>query len=256
MKKPIPILLALALTLGLAACGAASPGGEAPEATVHPAEGPAVTGRILDNDGTALLLAGLAQPYDSLYTVSLSALEEAGLYTEDLRPGERVELAFDGTVQETLPGQIGNVTGVTVIEDGRDRLYQLYLDALEDLWAADPALHDGITTLGFDLTSTRLTPAERQGVETLFARAHGNPAVVEGTRQELTDAGYINGEDLYWPDGVLLSVTEKGDEADRVVFDAQIWRSGLGAYLFCDCTSRKLIGGDWAPYVVGSEAIS
>ena len=75
MKKPIPILLALALTLGLAACSAASPGGEAPEATVHPAEGPAVTGRILDNDGTALLLAGLAQPYDSLYTVSLSALE-------------------------------------------------------------------------------------------------------------------------------------------------------------------------------------
>ena len=256
MKKPIPILLALALTLALAACGSASPAGEAPEATVHPAEGPAVTGRILDNDGTALLLAGLAQPYDSLYTVSLSSLEEAGLYTEDLRPGERVELAFDGTVQETLPGQIGNVTGVTVIEDGRDRLYQLYLDALEDLWAADPALHDGITTLGFDLASTRLTPAERQGVETLFARAHGNPAVVEGTRQELTDRGLIDGENLYWPDGVLLSLTEKESGEGKVLFDAEIWRSGLGACYLYDCTSRQVAGGDWTLFQVGGEAVS
>ena len=70
------------------------------------------------------------------------------------------------------------------------------------------------------------------------------------------DRGLIDGEDLVWPDGVLLSLTEKESGEGEVLFDAEIWCSGLGAYYFYDCTSRQVTGGDWTPCQVGGEAIS
>lgn len=40
----------------------------------------------------------------------------------------------------------------------------LYLQVLEDLWATDPALNDGVAQLGLDLSQTRLSPAEQGAV--------------------------------------------------------------------------------------------
>ena len=251
MKKQICLLLTLALVLPLAACG-----------VIEPLDGPGMvrepelTARIIEDDGTDLLLAGLNEPYSDVYTVSREALTDAGVWLEELRPGEMIVLDFDGDVEETWPARLGSVSGVAVMEDGRDRLYQLYLDVLEDLWEKDPALHDGISQIGFDLASTRLAPSEQAAVALIFARDHGNLTPLSGTWQELADAGIIDGENLSWDDGVLLSVKEKNDGYGEVLFDAELWRSGLGAYLFCDCESKKLLGGDWEPYTVGSEAVA
>ena len=81
--------------------------------------------------------------------------------------------------------------------------------------------------------------------------------------QELADQGYIDRENLYWEDGVLFSITEKAEPVyfmpegmAAVTFDAEKWRSGLGAYFFCDCTSFQTAAGHWDGYSVGSEAIS
>ena len=41
-----------------------------------------------------------------------------------------------------------------------------------------------------------------------------------------------------------------------VTFDAQKWRSSLGAYFFCDCTAVQSALGEWSEYQIGSEAIS
>ena len=253
MKKRIVVIVTLVLTLALAACGTAS---------VQPVDGPGMirepdlTARIMEDGGDELLLAGLREPYSDVYTVSKSALTDAGAYLEELRPGEMLALDFDGSVEEAWPARLGSVTGAAVTEDGRDRLYQCYLDVMEDLWEKDPALHDGITQIGFDLASTRLAPSEQAAVALIFARDHGNLTPLLGARQELTDAGFIDGETLVWDDGVLLSIREKNDEDGEVLFDAELWRSGLGAYLFCDCRSKKLLGGDWEPCTVGSEAVA
>ena len=53
---------------------------------------------------------------------------------------------------------------------------------------------------------------------------------------------------------LLEERTPEGTAA--VTFDAEKWRSGLGAYFFCDCTSIQTAGGHWDGYTVGSEAIS
>lgn len=248
MKKFLYLVLALALALPLAACGAAEPM-DGPGMVREPD----LTARIMADDGDDLLLAGLRAPYDDVYLVSKEALSAAGAYLEELRPGEMIVLDFDGSLEETWPARLGSVSGTAVMEDGRDRLYQLYLDVLEDLWAADPALHSEISQIGFDLAATRLSPGEQAAVALLFARDHGDLTPVLGTWQELAEAGVIDGENLTWDDGALLSVREKNDAYGEVLFDAELWRSGLGACLFCDCRSQKLLGGDWEPYTVGSE---
>ena len=55
-----------------------------------------------------------------------------------------------------------------------------------------------------------------------------------------------------WEDGLFITI--KTNE-DGKTFNAQKWRSGLGAYFFIECSANKNIFGKWS-YTVGSEAIS
>ena len=66
-----------------------------------------------------------------------------------------------------------------------------------------------------------------------------------------------------WEDGCLFTITEQetGDNElngarNTVTFDAQKWRSALGAYFFADCTAEQALDGHWGDYTVGGEAIS
>ena len=55
-------------------------------------------------------------------------------------------------------------------------------------------------------------------------------------------------------------VKTKSGEPDAlqntVTFDAQKWRSALGAYFFTDCTASRDAQGHWGDYTVGAAAIS
>lgn len=55
-------------------------------------------------------------------------------------------------------------------------------------------------------------------------------------------------------------VKTEGGEPDAlqnaVTFDAQKWRSALGAYFFTDCTASRDVQGHWGDYTVGAAAIS
>lgn len=53
--------------------------------------------------------------------------------------------------------------------------------------------------------------------------------------------------------------TESGEMdtlRNTVTFDAQKWRSALGAYFFTDCTASRDTRGHWGDYTVGAAAIS
>ena len=43
---------------------------------------------------------------------------------------------------------------------------------------------------------------------------------------------------------------------NTVTFNAQKWRSALGAYFFTDCTASRDVQGHWGDYTVGAAAIS
>lgn len=209
--------------------------------------------RVVSNDGS-LLLAGMDGD-TNIYTLTP---EDA----TNLAAGTLVGVTYDGTVLETWPARFSGVTAVDIRSDGFDDLCALYLRVLEDLWEVDSGLNGGLTYIGVDLSRTRLSESERAAVAWAFAQNHG-AELVTGTWEELAEQGYIDRENLYWEDGILFSITEKEEPVyfmpegmTAAAFDAEKWRSGLGAYYFCDCTSIRDDGGHWDGYTVGSQAIS
>ena len=247
-------ILTLAAALLLSACGTAST--SEPPVVAFPEGDHVIAARIVGLWEDTVLLAGLKPPYAGVYATEPQALVDAGVAESELKAGEQVWISFDGSIEESQPAKLGAIETAVIPDDGFDGLCGMYLEALDLLWEKDPALHDGIAQIGFDLASTRLTGSEQEALALTFARSHGGLPVVLGSLQELIDRGLIDGEDLYWTDGVLLSLTEKESGEEEVLFDAEIWRSGLGACYLYDCTSRQVAGGDWTLFQIGSEAIS
>lgn len=222
--------------------------------------------RVVDAADGVLLLAGIDGRAGDVYRVGTKDVDvstESGevLPVGGIESGSLVEITYSGFIMETFPAQLGDVTGIKVMDlGGFDNLCSLYLDVLEDLWEVDNGLNSDITELGVDLSKTRLTPAEQSALAWHFGKLHGITEVVEGTWQELVEQGYINGDGLYWENGCLFSITEKDMEGtyslNTVTFDAEKWRSGNGAYFFMDCTSVQSALGKWGEYRIGGQAIS
>ena len=240
------------------------------------------TFRIIQEQPENLLLAKTDGNSADVYTLSLRDVEltldgnafdrnEPGAY-QDL-PGKTltgalVEVACD-LVLETYPGQLGEVTAVNIRSDGFDDRCALYLRVLNDLWAVDEGLNSDITMLSVDLSQTGLSDSEQAAVAWAFGGEHGISQVLSLNYEQLAAEGYLTGADPdsdgipCWEDGCLFTITEQetGDNElngarNTVTFDAQKWRSALGAYFFADCTAEQALDGHWGDYTVGSEAIS
>ena len=141
-------------------------------------------------------------------------------------------------------------------------LCELYLQVLEDLWNIDSGLNNEISQIGIDLSElSNLNEDQKDYVISKFASKHNLPYII-GTFEELCEQGYIDRKNLLWEDGMLFSIKTNKDaiKADSegleyTSFDAQKWRSGLGAYFFSECLAQKNDDGTWS-YTVGQEAIA
>lgn len=143
-----------------------------------------------------------------------------------------------------------------------------YLQVLEDLWNTDAGLNsdDDLEYLGVDLSGlTHLAPSERAAIARRFAENH-ELTLVEGTWEKLCDEGYIDRERLVWNDGILFTIVTNEEAVASMLntndnptaftaFDAQKWRSGIGAIFWNDCVAQRDGNGVWF-YSVGSKAIS
>ena len=261
MKKAMQtaLLLGLALLAGCAAPGAVSPA---------PTPEPGATGPVDSAPwfATFRVVSGAETGELVLAANGGTSGEVCVLNTKDLpldRPvenGELINVYYD-LLLETFPAQFGNVSAVEHTRTERDDRCGLYLQVLEDLWAVDEGLNGDITELGVDLSSvTDLSESEKSAVAWAFGNAHGLTPV-EGDGAPEGAAFY------HWEDGALFSIRTNEDAAWSLpdiaegsppvltAFDAQKWRSGLGAYFFQDCTAVQADDGTWT-YTVGSEAIS
>lgn len=230
-----------------------------------------LTCRIVSGAKTGnLVLAEHGEDGRGVYTLSFGSLPDDILPEEPLRDGQLVNVYYE-SFTEAWPMDFGGVSAVEIVEGGFDDRACLYLTVLEDLWEVDPALSENITYMGIDLSETSLSPAERAAVGWVFAGRH-KAELVEGTLDDLMKQGYITGEPLgtedapsdakfwHWEDGCFFSITEQPMEGTYslvpVTFDAQKWRSSLGAYWFSDCTALQSALGEWSDYQIGSEMIS
>ena len=240
------------------------------------------TFRIIQEQPENLLLAKTDGNSANVYTLSLRDVEltldgnafdrnEPGAH-QDL-PGKTltgalVEVAYD-LVLETYPGQLAEVTVVNIRSDGFDDRCALYLRVLNDLWAVDEGLNSDITMLSVDLSQTGLSDSEQAAVVWVFGGMHDISETMTMSYEELAAEGYLSDTDPevdgipHWRDGCLFTITEQetGDNElngarNTVTFDAQKWRSALGAYFFTDCTASRDAQGHWGDYTVGAAAIS
>ena len=237
---------------------------------------------IRAENGAPLLLAKEDGGPAGVYTLSPADAEAApkgesaaaknGVYTgvciPVYTPGMLLEITY-GSVLETYPGQLAEVTAVNIRSDGFDDRCALYLRVLNDLWAVDEGLNSDVTAVSVDLSQTSLPESEQAAVAWAFGGEHGISQVLSLNYEQLAAEGYITGTDPdsdgmpCWEDGCLFTITEQetGDNElngarNTVTFDAQKWRSALGAYFFADCTAEQALDGHWGDYTVGSEAIS
>ena len=246
------------------------------EATCGPGVPYRMTCRIVDGaESGHLLLAEHDETGSGIYTLSMDSLTFEPQLTEPLQNGQLIDVYY-GAFTESWPMNFGGVTAIEIINGGFDDRCVLYLDVLEDLWSVDSGLNGGVEVIGVDLSQTSLSPSEQAAVGWVFAGRHG-AEVVDGTLNELIEQGRVtatplsisgSGMDLSepkhyfyeWENGCYFSITEQPTEGTYsltpVTFDAQKWRSSLGAYWFCDCTSVQSALGKWSNYSIGAEAIS
>ena len=229
-----------------------------------------------------LLLAELNG--DGVYRIGVTedtpvTLDGESASANHLEDGMPITITYDGLVQESYPAGLGEIYGIAAYSLGTEQnpgggyydLCGLYLQVLEDLWNADSGLNGGVEVLGLDLSQAPggLTESEQAALAWRFGELHG-AQVVTGTYEELVDQGYITGEPLgdgstefmEWKNGILFSITGSDGQAGAAYslpalsFDAEKWRSGLGAYWFNDCFCLWPELGTWTDYSVGSEYIS
>ncbi|MBQ8852063.1 MAG: hypothetical protein IJZ66_06475 [Oscillibacter sp.] len=203
-----------------------------------------------------------------------------------LEDGMMAEISFGGEIMETWPAQFGGVTSISVHSLGSAEnpggttydLCGLYLQVLSDLWEKDAGLNGGAEYVSVDLNQAPgdLTEGEKAAIAWIFAGQHGvQPLTL--TQEELAAEGYLtevplmSGEEglqqprrtfYTWEDGLLFSITaNQWAEGERyslpvVNFDAQKWRTPLGAYYFSNCTALWPQIGTWSGYEIGGEMIS
>lgn len=258
-------------------------GGGKPEPSLAEDEKPSqFTCRIVDiaEDGS-LLLAELDDggPYGGTGVFRIENPDTAQISLDGqpisafgLQDGMDVEIVYNGLVQETFPAQLPTVYKIKAETAGGTcfDLCGLYLQVLDDLWQKDSGLNENITQLALDLSAVPggLTESEQAALVWRFGELHGVEAFA-ATYEELVADGYItnpspeeDGPFWEWKDGCLFSIKANENHAGEffslpvVFFDAEKWRSSLGAYCFYDCSAMWAQTGTWNGYTIGSEMIA
>ncbi len=129
----------------------------------------------------------------------------------------------------------------------------MYSQLLRDLVEADTGVGEEIRYLAFDLSGAKnVSDCEKAALCSMISRAYGLECLV-GDFDELCARGYIDGDALFFPDGILLSIEAGEGTGDGFEFEGMRWRGGLGA-VFLDCRA-ELEDDEWR-YEVQSAAIS
>ncbi|MFA5536347.1 MAG: hypothetical protein WDA53_04180 [Bacillota bacterium] len=258
MRKITMYVLVLLMALILVACSQSEvpqKGAKGPEM-----EGAILTAKIMDIEDTSLLLIKVGEDakFGDIFRIgtgNVDIISESGTGadTAALKSGMLIEVAYNGLIQESSPMGLGGVKAITIKEQAED-IVGLYKKVIDDLYNTDPGLNSEINILAFDLTKvSNITEAEKSALIYMVGNQSGL-ATIMSTFEELTDQGYIDKEKLYFEDGLLFSIEDTAIAGNKFTFNAQKWRSGLGAYFFHECTAKKS-KTSW-DYTVGAHMIS
>lgn len=162
---------------------------------------------------------------------------------EELKPADVLTITYNGLILESYPAQI-SASKIEVID--HKELIDGYLALIDDLYQEDPGLNGDIKMIALDTTGwTDLTEIEKEIIFTSVKEAYGYE-VVEGTFEELSDQGLIDKDNLYFPEGIqiVISDVKYNDEKSEITCSIKKWRSGKGA-IGADDVTATLEAGTW-----------
>lgn len=237
-------IIAVALLLLLAAGCTRQPvqqQGELPNKTTDAPDTATLTAEVVDFTESSILVT---DSEGGLYSVGLPSRIKVA-------QGNIVEIEFDGTIMETYPAQLSNVTDVRISEQ-ESNLLGMYLEAIDELMTIDAGLNSGIEMLVFDLTNeVNLNKGQRAALLYLCQNKY-QVSAREGTFQDMVDEGLVT--ELYFEKGMIFTIESEPIDGKKFTFSMNKWRSGDGAYGVNECKA-SLKDGKWT-YQMGAEWIS
>lgn len=213
--------------------------------------------RIVDE---SLLISGAKDKADTveLFNLPLKGLKlldekNKTLDPSEIKAGMLVEIEYDGAILESYPMQFGYPKSLKVIKNEGD-LIGMFSSVIDDLYEVDPGLNSDIDKIALDLTElTVISTADKAALANIVGNVY-QKEVIQGTLETLQEQGYIAKGELYFPDGILIKLSDTGMNMNAFNFTSSKWRSGKGAYFYTDCDA-SLKNGSWT-YTLGGDAIS
>ena len=212
-----------------------------------------IKGKIIKIENDMLLIAD-TEDKSGLYQISTKKfLGDISKITT----GDIVEIGFDGTILEIYPSIIANVDYIIFLKNGED-FVGLYYDILMQLYETDLELNSGIDFIALDLTKdNNLLDSEKTALlHLLWSKTQKQTNLA--TYEELLSENFItvdeNSNYAQFKTGILFKLETSELEQEKFTFNAEKWRSSLGAYFFTNCEARKE-NGTWV-YEIGTEMIS
>ena len=152
------------------------------------------------------------------------------MQASQLEAGMTVQIGYDGSILESYPCQLSGVTTLQVT-GMVDSLLPFYLERIDELYQKDEALNEGIEKIALDLGEvTNLTGQEKEAFQSTY--------------EQLCEEGQIDPDELYYQDGVILSLSSQKGSKQTFTFSAMKWRSGLGAIGYHDAKAEQK-SGQW-----------
>ncbi len=147
---------------------------------------------------------------------------------ENYKPGDIVEITYDGLIAESYPAQI---TASKIELVGRNILIDGYKVIVDDIYLEDTALNDGITMIAFDTSNwIGLSNAEKELFFSIIKEQH-NLDVIEGTYDDIKEMGLTDEVGLYFKEGILIEMKDMkyNKESSELKAGISKWRAGDGA---------------------------
>jgi uncharacterized protein YceK len=173
----------------------------------------------------------------------LKGLKGEDITLQDLKPGDILEITYNGVIMESYPAQIRS-SDIKVV--GHNNLIDGYLAMIDDIWNEDSGLNSEIEMITVDTTGwIDLTDIEKEIILASMKEAYGFEITV-GTFDELADQGIIDKENLYFENGVHIVISDISyhEKSEKITYSVSKWRSGLGA-VGSDGSKAELKDGKW-----------
>jgi hypothetical protein len=173
----------------------------------------------------------------SLLNAKLVNKEGTDINLDELLVGDILIITYDGAIMESYPAQI-TASKVELID--HNNLLDGYLALIDDIYQMDNGLNGEIEMIAFD--TSQWINLTNIGKEIIFAQVKESYGfeVIEGTYEELVEQELIEEENLYFPKGILIKLSnmEYNKDKEKITCAISKWRSGLGAIGSEDVTAE------------------